>query len=467
MFRNFVLVLLTLVAALALLFTPAAAARPFPQTNFSVTNDNFLNYFDHRGGASVLGYPISREFQFMGSNVQFFQRAVLQQTPDGGVALLNILDQGILPYTHINGSTFPAPDPSVVQTSPSPNDPDYAAKAIAFVRANAPDNWQGMNTNFFSTFMNTVTAQDAFPNGGNTALLPLINLEIWGLPTSKPTQDPHNGNFVYLRFQRGIMQFDNSSGLTQGILIGDYLKSVITGQNLPPDLAQDAKNSPLYLQYNNAMPNGLNRPADLPATNLFAAFEQDGVVVPTPAPAAAVPTPAPPTATPATVPTPTAISVTGSQAFIDQTNAALNLLANKTPDAYAIIRQSVFRIDESTGAPSYDVANRTLHPREVDAFTPSWHFNPDAQLEWYAGLLVHNATLVQQGLLGQSPTSLNAENLALLRQKDVLSVIDTTQPGGQLTGLVTDVLNGREFNFQDWDVPRDPLPTPTPTPGGQ
>ncbi len=465
MLRSVILVLLTLVAALALLFTPAAAARPFPQTNFSVNNDKFVDYFDHRGGARVLGFPISREFDFLGSRVQFFQRAALQLTPDGGVALLNLLDQGLLPYTHINGSSFPAPDPSVIQAAPSPNDPNYAAKAIAFVKDFAPDNWQGLPTNFFSTFAGTVSAQDAFPNGGDAGLLPLINLEIWGLPTSKPALDPNNGNFVYLRFQRGIMHFDKSSGLTQGILLGDYVKSLLTGSNLPGDLAQDAKGSKLYLQYNNALANGLNRPADLPGSNLFAAFEQDGVVVPAPAAVPATSTPVPPAATPAAVATPSAVAVTGSLWFIDQTNAALRLLSDKDPDSYAVVRSNVFRIDETTGGSAYDPANRALRVREGDAFESNWRFNSDAQLQWYAGLIVHNATHIQQVLAGQSPTSMESEYQARLRQKSTLSLIETTQPGGQLSGFVADALSGKEAVFSDWEEPRDPLPTPTPTPG--
>ncbi len=456
MFRRVSLVLLTLVAALALFVTPAAAARPFPQTNFSVTNDKFLDYFDHRGGARVLGYPISREFDFMGSRVQFFQRAVLQLTPDGGVALLNILDQGLLPYTHINGSTFPAPDPSVIQAAPSPNDPDYAAKAIAFVRDYAPNGWQGMNTNFFNTFTGTVTAQDAFPNGGNTDLLPLINLEIWGLPTSRPTPDPNNGNFVYLRFQRGIMHFDKTSGLTQGILIGDYLKGLITGQNLPGDLAQEAQGSKLYLQYNNGVANGLNRPADLPATNMFAAFEQDGVNVAAPAPAPTA-TPVPPTATPAApaaVTPPAAIAVTGSSWFVEQTNAALTLLSNKASSQYSLVRQYVYRIDEAA-SPSYDVANRALKIDEATAFPSNWRSNQDAQREWLAGLIVHNATHIQQGVNGQPTTGLDAEVQPRLNQRDVLQKIDTTT-NGDLFHYLDDVVNGREGSFTDWNLPRDP-----------
>ncbi|HZK67035.1 MAG TPA: hypothetical protein VFD42_05760, partial [Chloroflexota bacterium] len=109
MIRKLALVLLSLAAVLALLVSPASAARSFPETGYTVANDSFLDYFDKRGGARTLGYPISREFDLLGTRVQFFQRAVLQAQPGGGVGLLNILDEGLMPYTSINGSSFPAP----------------------------------------------------------------------------------------------------------------------------------------------------------------------------------------------------------------------------------------------------------------------------------------------------------------------------------------------------------------------
>ena len=51
--------------------------------------------------------------------MQFFQRAVLQESPNG-VQIMNILDDGLLPYTHVNGSTFPAASTSVVKETPAP-----------------------------------------------------------------------------------------------------------------------------------------------------------------------------------------------------------------------------------------------------------------------------------------------------------------------------------------------------------
>src|SRR5207302_5189277 len=53
---------------------------------------------------------------------------------------------------------------------------------------------------------------------------PLIALEVWGAPISLPRRDPTNGNFIYQRFQRGIMHFDATTGRTQALLLADYLK---------------------------------------------------------------------------------------------------------------------------------------------------------------------------------------------------------------------------------------------------
>src|SRR5207302_9514720 len=76
-------------------------------------------------------------------------------------------------------------------------------------------------------------------------LLGLLDLEVWGAPTSLPAYDPANHNFIYQRFQRGIMHYDTTCGCTQGLLLADYLKALLTGQNLPADLAAQAADSPL------------------------------------------------------------------------------------------------------------------------------------------------------------------------------------------------------------------------------
>jgi hypothetical protein len=85
--------------------------------------------------------------------------------------------------------------------------------------------------------------------------------------------DPNNANFVYQRFQRGIMHYDAGTGVTRGILLADYLKSVLTGQNVPDDLSQQVRGSRFFGQYSPGAPLWLARPAELPGTDLSWAFE--------------------------------------------------------------------------------------------------------------------------------------------------------------------------------------------------
>jgi len=256
-------------------------ARYFAQTGYRVGVDAFWNYFQVRGGIRSFGYPVSNVFLMYGMKVQIFQRQILQLRPDGGVQTMNILDEGVMPYTRMNGSTFPAPDPAVIAQSPKPDAPDYLPRTLEFVRAMAPDTFDGEQVNFASTFFSSVTAQVAYPNGvpdGGDGLVPYFNLEIWGLPTSRPAHDPTNPNFIYQRFQRGIMHYDKGCGCTQGLLLADYTKALMTGRNLPSDLADQARGSRLIGQFKPGAPQSLARPADLPGSDLSNAFRRDPTI---------------------------------------------------------------------------------------------------------------------------------------------------------------------------------------------
>jgi hypothetical protein len=70
------------------------------------------------------------------------------------------------------------------------------------------------------------------------------------------------------------MHFDASTGVTRGILLADYLKSILTGQNVPGDLRQQAQGRRRDAQYAPGAPMWLARPLDLPGTDLTFAFEQ-------------------------------------------------------------------------------------------------------------------------------------------------------------------------------------------------
>jgi len=247
-------------------------ARFFPQTGFRIDDDVIFDYFNRRGGVNTFGFPVSRTFLFQGFLVQFFQRRIVQIGPNGNARLLNVLDPGLLPFTSFNFATFPAFDPSLAASAFPATD---QAATLAFVRAHAPDTVNGMPTNFFQTFINTVSASVAFPRGGDPSLLPGFDLEMWGIPTSAPSVDPHNHNFINLRFQRGIMMFDASCTCTRAVLLADYLKSIITGNNLPADLNQEAMNSPFYKQYDPGAPRSVRNPSLLPNTDLTDAFTKE------------------------------------------------------------------------------------------------------------------------------------------------------------------------------------------------
>src|SRR5262245_42963967 len=167
MFRTANLVIATLISVAILLPAPVGARsqpvdeRFFPQTSFRIDNDAFWNFFQQRGNVRTFGYPVSRLFLLDGFQVQIFQREIMQLQPDGSVQTLNLLDPGLMPYTRINGSTFPAPDPAVVAATPPVSDPNYATDILAFVQQQAPDVFEGQPVNFGTTFFSTVTEQDA------------------------------------------------------------------------------------------------------------------------------------------------------------------------------------------------------------------------------------------------------------------------------------------------------------------
>src|SRR5687768_1852421 len=184
--RLLVLVLLALVVVSGSVLPPVDQAsaqqdnRYFEETGFRIDNDRIWDYFSKRNGKRNFGLPTSRTFQFLGAPTQFYQRHILQVTSNG-VRTLNLLDDGLLPYTTISGSTFPAVDPSVVSTAPKADSATYADDVASYMDKFAPNSWEGEAVKFGETFSSSVTLGDAFPDGGgNAGLLMLLNLEIWG-----------------------------------------------------------------------------------------------------------------------------------------------------------------------------------------------------------------------------------------------------------------------------------------------
>ena len=229
--------------------------RYFAQTGYRIDNDQIYNFFQTYGQVQTFGFPTSRTFNFLGCPVQFFQRQVIQNCPGAGAALINILDPDIFPYTRVNGSTFPAPDETMKANTPPVSDPNYSTNIISFINSNVPNTFSGQPVNFLNYFNN----QGA--------------LTIWGAPISQPAPDPSNSNFIYQRFQRGIMHYIQGTG-TESILVADYLKSLILDQNVPLDLRAQAvaMNSPFLKSYCPGQPLWLCQPNQVSGTDYTFAF---------------------------------------------------------------------------------------------------------------------------------------------------------------------------------------------------
>jgi hypothetical protein len=244
--------------------TPVAQAAPavahdaqyYQQTGYRV-DDAAVGFFQSRGAVDTFGYPISRNFTFLGCPVQMFQRLIIQLCPGQGPALINLLDPDIFPYTRVNNSVFPGPDDDLKRRTPAVGSPEYA-NILQFIQQNTPDQALGQPVNYWQTFQ---------ARGG---------LEVLGAPISQPAADPSNSNFIYMRFQRVILHYRAGIG-TEPLLLADYLKQIMLGPgapNLPADLAQQASNSRFFNQYCRGGTRWICRPGDLPGTDLTFAFEQ-------------------------------------------------------------------------------------------------------------------------------------------------------------------------------------------------
>ena len=87
--RQILLISIVLVLG-SLLVAPSFAQRSvpvcdtvrfFPETGHNVC-DQFLSFFEKRGGAEILGYPITEQFEENGRLVQYFQRVRMEQHPE-------------------------------------------------------------------------------------------------------------------------------------------------------------------------------------------------------------------------------------------------------------------------------------------------------------------------------------------------------------------------------------------------
>jgi hypothetical protein len=199
---------------LAIATTGAASAQEQPRTSdvtgYSIDDDAVWSFFSAHGGNSTFGEPISNQFLLFGKQTQLFQNAALQVQADGSVVPLQLTDASLLSNGVVNGLTVPPADPALAFVTPSVNDVNYAARLAMFLQATVPDMWNGIPVGFYSMFTGS---------GGT---------DVWGAPTSAPKADPNNPNFVYQRFQNGILFYDASAGTTGALPLGQLLKTQLT-----------------------------------------------------------------------------------------------------------------------------------------------------------------------------------------------------------------------------------------------
>jgi hypothetical protein len=87
------------------------------------------------------------------------------------------------------GLTLPSTDLALGFVAPRADQPNYAARAQLFVEATVPEP-------FLSAYTDDL-----------------------GLPTSRPTPDPNNPNFIYQRFENGVLFHNATSETTEPLQV--------------------------------------------------------------------------------------------------------------------------------------------------------------------------------------------------------------------------------------------------------
>ncbi len=121
-----------------------------------------------------------------------------------------------------------------------------------------PDDFDGLPVRFHQTFMGLVTPEMAGTD--DPVVVAMLNLAMWGAPTSPPMHDPRNTNIVYQRFQRAIMAYDAACDCVQSPLLASYLKDILVGNPLPPDLQAESAGNLLTQQYLPGVPLAILEP---------------------------------------------------------------------------------------------------------------------------------------------------------------------------------------------------------------
>jgi len=116
----------------------------------------------------------------------------------GFVGALLVVPQVSLAAGPLDGLTVPKADPALEFVAPRANQPQYAERVAAFVASTVPDDFNGQPVDFLQTLND-------------------VGVDTLGLPTSAPAADPNNPQFVYQRFENGVLFYNGAEGTTSVI----------------------------------------------------------------------------------------------------------------------------------------------------------------------------------------------------------------------------------------------------------
>ena len=217
-------------------------------------------------------------------------------------------------------------------------------------------------------------------------------------------------------------------------------------------------------------------PTSTPAPTSTATPAPTATAVPTPAPtleptATAVPTPtsppqptatiAPtstatpaPTATAAPTPEPTAtltphLQIIGSERFIAQLQEALQLLAERDPEALVRVKEGIIVFLSVEAGSGMDVYSKTYKVGSQTAFAPG--FSRSDQVVWLAGTIVHDACHSNLYAAGETFAGKAAEISCMERQ---LATLERMDDSGYFIEYVDGLIKGADDpNNQYWNDP--------------
>src|SRR5438093_7231216 len=104
---------------------------------------------------------------------------------------------------------------------------------LTYVRNNLPAEIDGYPTDFYRTFAESIGPLDPeITDPTAQAIAVLQNLDVWGIPTSRPLRDPTTPGSYIVRLERGFFRFEPACRCTAPIPMGRYFRSRSTSADV-------------------------------------------------------------------------------------------------------------------------------------------------------------------------------------------------------------------------------------------